>query len=112
MKKDITHCLDGVALAAIVSAGLGCAMIGLATVLAEANTTVKEMLNWWPPAGPLTGKTGIGVIVWLFSWLVLHLKWRNREFSSFERVWRFGLLLILIGFLGTFPPIFDLFAGH
>lgn len=112
MKKNITHCIDGPALAAILAAGLGCATIGLATVLATASESVKNLLNWWAPAGPLTGKTGIGVIIWLASWFILHHLWKNREMSSFTRIWRVGLFLIMLGFLATFPPFFELFAKH
>lgn len=106
-----THHKDGAALAAIVSAGIGCAVIGLATVLAEASALVKEALNWWPPAGPLTGKTGIGILAWLASWGGLHLLWRGKELP-FQRIWILAFALIALGWIGTFPPIFEAFGGH
>lgn len=100
---------DGTALAAIIAAGIGCFLIGLATVLAEVSEGIKEGLKWYDPVGPLSGKTGIGVIVWLASWLVLHQLWRNREIP-FGKIWILALLLIFLGGLGTFPPIFEAFA--
>lgn len=95
----------------MVSAGIGCALIGIATVLAEAYPSVKEALNWWNPAGPLTGKTGVGVITWLIGWFLLHLTLKKRELP-FAKAWHITLFFIIIGLLGTFPPVFELFASH
>lgn len=105
------HHNDGPALAAVFSAALGTALIGLATIAAQANVAIKNALNWWDPAGPLTGKTGVGVLAWLLSWLVLHCLWQGRELP-FRRLWTCSLVLILIGFLGTFPLVFEAFGGH
>ena len=102
---------NGPALAAIVAAGLGVVVLGLCTLLAEASTATNNALNWWPPAGPLIGKTGIAVIAWLVTWAALHLAWRRRE-VSFRACWAVTLGLILIGFLLTFPPIFQIPRGH
>ena len=62
---------SGPAAAAILAAAVGVFVIGLATNLAEVSADLKNALNWWNPAGPLTGKTGVGVIVWLIAWAVL-----------------------------------------
>lgn len=107
------HWGDGPAIAAIVSAGIGCAVIGIATVLTEASPAIKNLLNWWNPAGPLIGKTGVGLSAWLGSWLILHLIWKKRELPFFEKAWKMAMVLIVIGLLGTFPPVFQLFShGH
>jgi len=102
---------NGPALAAIVAAGLGVLVLGLCTLLAEVSTATNNALNWWPPAGPLVGKTGVAVIAWLVTWAALHLAWRRRE-VSFRVWWAVALGLILIGFLLTFPPIFQIPRGH
>jgi len=107
----ITHSKNGPALAAILSAGIGCLILGIATVLAEASSTAKEAMNWWDPAGPLTGKTGIAVISWIVAWGILYRVWRNRELG-FLKTWAISLVLIALGWLGTFPPIFQAFARH
>lgn len=107
-----SHRRDGVALAAAFAAGLGCVTIGLMTVLAEASLAAKAWLTWCPPAGPLSGKTGMGVLVWLGSWLILHNRWQHWELAA-RKIWLWSLLLIALGWLGTFPPFFTLFAvGH
>lgn len=82
-----THRRDGVALAAILAAGLGCATIGVMTILAEAFGAAKDWLTWWAPAGPLTGKTGMGVVVWLASWSMLHRRWQQWELPQ-RTLWR------------------------
>jgi len=102
---------NGPALAAIVAASFGVVVLGLCTLFAEVSTGINNALNWWPPAGPLVGKTGIAVIVWLVTWAALHLAWRRRE-VSFRVWWAVALGLILTGFLLTFPPIFQIPRGH
>lgn len=111
MKSFWKHWGDGPAIAAMISAGIGCAVIGIATVLAEAVPAVKETLTWWKPAGPLTGKTGIGVVIWLIGWFFLHLTLRKRELP-FAKAWGLTLFFIILGLIGTFPPVFELFASH
>ncbi len=98
----------GVAAAALLSAGIGVFVIGLMTTLNEA-LELGPALNWWPPAGPLTGKTGLGVLAWLASWIGLHMAYRERELAV-ERVARWTWVLVLLGLLGIFPPFFERFA--
>jgi hypothetical protein len=101
----------GVASAAFVSSGIGCLVIGLMVTGAEMSEGLKNALNWWNPAGPLTGKTGVGVIAWLVSWVILHTLWKDKE-MEFGKVFTVTLVLIALGFLFTFPPIFTLFAAE
>lgn len=101
----------GVASAAFVSSGIGCLVIGLMVTGAEMSEGLKNALNWWNPAGPLTGKTGVGVIVWLVSWAILHRMWKDKD-TGFAKAFTITLILIALGFLLTFPPIFTLFAAE
>jgi hypothetical protein len=98
----------GVASAAFVSSGIGCLVIGLLTTGAVISEGLKNSLNWWNPAGPLTGKTGVGVIAWLISWALLHTVWKDKE-MDFGKVFIVTLILIGIGFVLTFPPVFEAF---
>ncbi len=100
---------SGVAAAAFVAAGIGCAALGLLTTLAEVSEGVKNLLNWWGPAGPLTGKTGLALILWLVAWLVLHRLWKTKD-VNFRKAFLVTLVLIALGVLGTFPTFFELFA--
>jgi hypothetical protein len=95
--------------ATVVAAGIGTFTIGLMTTLAEASPSLKSALNWVNPAGPLSGKTGVGVIVWLIAWIVLHEAWKSKE-VDFSRAFRWALALVIAGFLLTFPRVFDLFT--
>jgi hypothetical protein len=100
----------GIAAAAFVGTGIGCAAYGLFVTLAQANDVVKNLLNWWDPVGPLAGKTGMAVLVWLVAWGVLHALWKNKD-VDFRRAFIVSMVLIALGFLGTFPPFFEAF-GH
>ncbi len=97
---------NGSAFAAILSASLGCFVIGLSTVLSSVSVQVNDFLIWWTPAGPLTGKTAVGVIVWIVSWFVFSLLWSKKDVNL-----KVGLIisyiLLFLGFLGTFPPFYE-----
>ncbi len=101
--------VNGPAAAAILAAGIGSLTLGIVTTLAEANAAISSALNLYPPVGPLSGKTLVAVVVWLASWVILHLMWRDKQ-VDFGRVFTTTLVLIALGFLGTFPIFFDLFA--
>jgi hypothetical protein len=100
---------NGPAAAALLAAGVGVFVIGLMTTLAEVSAGLKSSLNWWNPAGSLTGKTGVGVILWLVAWVILHAMYKNRD-VEFNRSMLWTWILVALGFLGTFPPFFEAFA--
>ena len=98
---------NGPAAAAVLAGGIGCATLGIATTLGEASHRVGDLLNWYKPVGSLAGKTGVAVIAFLASWILLNWGFRDRDV-------RFGLWatialgLVALGFLLTFPPVFEL----
>ncbi len=100
---------NGVAVAALLAAGIGVFVIGLVTTLGEASPGFLNALNWFRPVGPLSGKTAVGVISWLVAWAVLHSRYHHDE-VNLGRALTWTWVLILLGWLGTFPPFFDLFA--
>jgi len=102
---------NGPVAAALVAGGLGSATLGLMTVLAAASPPIKDALNWWNPAGALTGKTGVGVIVFFVSWVILHFVFAGKE-VNFARMMKIALILLGLGLVGTFPPFFELFAAE
>ncbi|MBI3760846.1 MAG: hypothetical protein HY260_03160 [Chloroflexi bacterium] len=101
---------NGPIAAALVAGGIGSAVIGLMTVLNEASPAISNTLKWVGPVGPLSGKTGVGVIVFFVSWIVLHVIYRGKN-VDFARFATIALILLGLGLLGTFPPFFDLFAA-
>jgi hypothetical protein len=101
---------SGVAMAAILSAALGCFTIGLMIVINEASKKFSDWLNWWNPGGTLIGKTGMGIIVWLVSWIILHLAMGKKEIKI-KPVAILAFSLLILAYLLSFPPVFDLFAS-
>ena len=102
---------EGPIAAAILAGGIGCLALGVFTTLAEASSSIKDWLNWKDNVGPLSGKTGIAVIVWLVAWAVLHVFYRDKPFET-HRALTIALVLIGLGALGTFPTFFQAFASE
>lgn len=98
----------GPAAAALVSSGIGVLTIGLMTTGAVISEGLGNVLNWWNPAGPLAGKTGVGVILWLVSWFVLNSLWKDKD-SDLSKAFTVTLVLIGLGLILTFPPVFEAF---
>lgn len=98
---------NGAAAAALLAAAIGVFVIGLMTSLAAASPGWANLLNWFGPVGPLSGKTGVGVIIWLIAWGFLHSRYKDVELNL-GRTLRWTWVLVLLGWLGTFPPFFDL----
>jgi hypothetical protein len=61
--------------------------------------------------GPLPGKVGVTVLLYALSWLVLHTAWRTKSVSVTAMA-LFSFVLLGVELLGTFPPFFELNAGH
>lgn len=105
-----TALTNGPAAAAILASGIGSLALGLFTTLAQAVVPVKNVLTFYSPAGPLSGKTTVAVVIWLVAWAVLHSQWKDRH-VHFSRVFTIALVMIALGLLGTFPVFFEQFGG-
>jgi hypothetical protein len=101
---------NGPSAAAILAAGIGLAVTGIVSALAEAIAAWSAMLVWSKPVGALSGKTAIGIAAWLASWLILGLLWKDRQ-VSLRPVLIGSAVLLAAGVLLTFPPVFELIAG-
>jgi hypothetical protein len=101
---------SGSAVAVLISGALGCFTIGLMIIFAEASKGFNDWLNWFNPVGPLSGKTGMGLIVWLFSWVLLYSFMKNKEIKLKPAVTATYIILAL-AILFSFPVFFDLFAA-
>jgi fluoride ion exporter CrcB/FEX len=100
---------NGPAAAAVLAAGVGCAVLGLFTLLSEAIEPIHNFMELSSAVGPLSGKTTFAVLVWLIAWVGLHLWWRDRK-MSFRAVYVVTLVLVGVGFVLTFPPVFLAFS--
>jgi|HubBroStandDraft_5_1064220.scaffolds.fasta_scaffold869698_2 hypothetical protein len=98
---------NGSGAAAILSAGFGCFAVALLAFIADKSTAIKSMMIVYKPTGPLSGVTTLAIAVWLVCWLVLELRWRQREVAM-KKISLIGVGLLLLSVLLTFPPIVDL----
>ena len=66
---------------AILAAGIGLAVTGLVTVTSENILAWLNALAWSKPVGALAGKTTLGLIGWIASWIILgrDLEGQRRE---------------------------------
>ena len=100
--------VNGPAAAAMIAAGIGSLFLGIFTTGAVISEGLQDFLNFYNPAGPLSGKTTMSVIIWLISWVFLNARWKDKE-TNLARAFNITLALIAIGILLTFPPIFESF---
>ncbi|MBI4317012.1 MAG: hypothetical protein HY675_00870 [Chloroflexi bacterium] len=101
---------NGPSAAAILASGIGSLALGVFTTSAQAFSPLREALNFYDPVGPLSGKTTMTVAIWLVAWAVAYIRWRQKE-VDFGKVFLVMLVMVALGVLGTFPPIFELLGG-
>jgi len=97
---------NGALWAAVLASGIGGFAVGLVVILNEAGIFVAPTL--YGPAGGVSGRTTIAAVIWLLSWAVLHRRWRNRNVDG-QRITGISVVLVLLGLLGTFPPVWAVF---
>lgn len=100
---------SGPAAAAVLAAGMGTFVLGLFTTLNEASTDINDFLRFSDDVGPLSGKTIIAAVAFFVSWAILGYLWREREIA-WRPVLTATVVLLALGFLGTFPTFFEAFA--
>jgi len=111
MSQSVGNIPNGPGAAAILAAGIGSAALGILAFAAEAYRPFAQSLNFYNPAGPLSGKTTVAVIVWLVAWFVLSRLWKQKT-VALGPVNVAAFILLAVGFLLTFPPVWAIFLGH
>jgi hypothetical protein len=101
---------NGPAAAAILSAGIGCAGLGILAVIADASKPIARGLTFYLPTGPLSGVSSVAILLWLAAWFILARRWRARS-VAIAKVNVTAFLLLALGILLTFPPFADLLQG-
>jgi hypothetical protein len=96
---------NGAAMASTLAAGIGSFAMGLFVLLHEAGLFTAPALSG--PAGGVSGRTTFAVVVWLAAWALLHARWRRREIAP-GPVFIEALVLVGLGVLATFPPLWRL----
>lgn len=102
--------IDGPPAASLIAAGVGSVVLGLFITLAEASTGIKDFLQWNDRVGPLSGKTIFATIAYFAAFLILGLAWRGKTFPLRSIVIA-SAVLVALGLLFTFPPIFQIFTS-
>ena len=102
---------NGPVAAAVLSCGLGCFLLGVLAVAADGSKSLAAALNFYNPAGPLSGVTTVAIAPWLICWTVLTARWKSKQLA-FGKISAVAFTLLALGLLLTFPPIGDLFLGH
>jgi hypothetical protein len=96
---------NGSAMAAFVGESIGAFAMGVVVILNEAGIIAAPTL--YGPAGGVSGRTTLATIAWLVGWAVLHHRWKGREIAP-RRTYPVVLILIGLGILATFPPLWRL----
>ena len=97
---------NGAALAAILGAGIGSLAVGLFVILNEAGLYAAPGL--YAPAGGVSGRMTFATVVWAASWAILHYRWNGRDIAP-RAVFVLTLILIAVGLVLTFPPVWSIF---
>lgn len=96
--------------AAILSAGIGCFVLAVLAVLADASKAIAGWLTFYLPTGPLSGVSSTAIIAWLVAWWVLARLWRNR-IVAIGKVNAWAFFLLILSLLLTFPPFEHILLG-
>lgn len=93
---------NGAGMAALLAAGIGSFAMGAILILGELGLVSVPAI--YAPAGGVTGRTTLAVVIWLIAWAVLHARWKDRQVDG-RRMGILALVLAALGILGTFPPV-------
>ena len=97
---------NGPAVAALLAGAIGTFVLGLNTFISAAAEGAAEWFRFQNRVGPLSGKTTMAGVVWLVVWVLLSaVLWRRNV--RIEWVWAAIIVLLVVGNLLMFPPIFE-----
>jgi hypothetical protein len=99
---------NGSGAAAILSAGIGSFALAVLAIAGDKSASIKSILVFYKPTGPLSGVTTVAILIWLFTWGILEWRWRNRTIAA-GRTNVIALTLLALSLLLTFPPVGDFF---
>jgi hypothetical protein len=99
---------NGSGAAAILSAGVGSFALAVLAIAGDKSVSIKSILVFYKPTGPLSGVTTVAILIWLFTWGILEWRWRNRTIAA-GRISAIALTLLSLSLLLTFPPVGDFF---
>lgn len=98
---------NGAALAAFGAAGIGAFTMGLTSLLNAVG--VLPVPTLYGPAGGVTGRTTLAVLIWLIAWAILHSRWKERDMET-RGVHAVTIVLTVLGIVFALPPVWSLFG--
>jgi hypothetical protein len=98
---------NGAALAAFAAAAVGAFAMGAVSLLDASGLLTVPAL--YEPAGGVTGRTTLAVLIWLVTWAVMHHRWRTRDMPT-RGVHAVAFVLTVLGILLALPPVWALFG--
>lgn len=105
---SLTETKSGAGGAAALAAGIGSFALAVLAIAADQMPSLRQAMIFSRPTGPLSGVTTCACIIWLTFWIVLHLRWRNRNVAM-GRIGLLSVVLLALAVLLTFPPVAELF---
>lgn len=96
---------NGSALAAFLAAGIGAFAVGFFVIVNEAGLFAAPAL--YGPAGGVSGRMTFAAVTWLIGWVLLHNRWKDRDLAP-TRVYACTLVLIALGVMLSFPPVWQI----
>jgi hypothetical protein len=103
---------NGPVLAALLASGIGSAVLGVFTTVAQSHSGFRALMDidknfgFAVGVGPLSGKTIYAVAAWLLAWAVAGFVMRGKNYDP-RPFFIATFVLIGIGLLGTFPLFFE-----
>jgi hypothetical protein len=97
--------------AVLLAAGIGALVLAILTVWAEASVGFKDSLAYSDRVGPLSGKTIWATGAFFVSWGALTVGLRGRRVDLMKAT-IVSLVLLRLGYLGTFSPFFRIFEAE
>ena len=79
-------------------------------MLTASSASVSSALTLSDRVGDLSGLTTATAVVFFATWGVLAIAWRHAD-PPLARVTAASAVLIALGLLGTFPPLFNAVGG-
>ena len=102
---------EGPIVAVLIAAGIGALVLGILTVWAEASVGFTDSLAYNDRVGSLSGKTIWAAVAFVVSWVVLTLALRRRRVDLMKAT-VVSVVLLGLGYLGTFSPFFRIFESE
>lgn len=102
---------NGDAWAALLSASIGAIAFGIITDMSECSEKVSGLLQWYRPAGALSGVGISAVAIWIATWVALQGRWKSKRLQNQRTILAVTIILSLAALLTTFPPFYELLSG-